>query len=139
MFSFESFPAGGADERPRVCVYELMSLEVHFCFECLLTERALEGRVFPLLVAQQVVLKSFRIPEFSRALVAGERPLFFVSVHVLYQVKLTVKALVTDVACKDLPFLLDFSFLFVLAVSVFGLFCGVSRRTILCSVLSTSW
>lgn len=133
VFSFESLPTGGADERPRVCVYKLMSLKVHFGFESLLTERALESCIFPFLMAQQVVLKCFCIPKFSLALVAGKRSLFFMSVHVLHQMKLPVKDLVTDVTYKDLSFLLDFSFLCVLAVSVFGL-CVVSRGTILCSV-----
>lgn len=45
MFSFKALSACGADERPNVCVYKLMSLQAHFCFERLLTELALEGRV----------------------------------------------------------------------------------------------
>lgn len=127
--SFEALPTGGADERPRVCVYKLVSLQAHFCFKRLLAELAREGSKLSLLVPQQVELKSRRIPEFSRALVAGERPLFFVSVHVLHQMKLPVEALVADVAHKNLPFPPDSCFLRALAASVFG-FCRVCCCTI---------
>lgn len=116
-FSFEALPAGGAHERPRVRVHELMSLQVHVCFERLLAELAGEGGELPLLVPQQVVLKARCVPEFSWALVTGETRLFFVSVHVLHQMKLPVEALVTDVTHKDVSFLRDFCFL---CVRVFG-------------------
>lgn len=122
-FRFEGLPAGGADERPRVRVHDLMSLKVHFCFECLIAEWALKGSVLLLLVPQQVVLKSRRIPEFSRTLVAGEQPLLLVRVHVLQQVKLPVEALVADVAHKHLVCLPDFSFMPARAVRGFGLCC----------------
>lgn len=130
-FSFEALPAGGAHERPRARVHELMSLQVHFGFERLVTDLALEGNRLPLLVSQQVMLKSRCVPEFPGALVAGER--FPVSVHVLLQVKLPVEALVTDVTHKHLRFLTGFCFLGVLAVGVLG-FCRVGRGIILCSV-----
>lgn len=129
--SFEALPAGGADERPRARVHELMSLQVHFCFEGLVTDLALEGNRLPLLVSQQVMLKSRCVPEFPRALVAGEG--FSVSVHVLLQVKLPVEALVADVTHKHLRFLPRFCSLGVLAVSVFG-FCRVGCGIILCGV-----
>lgn len=132
-FSFEGLPTGGAGERPCVCVCELVSLQLHFCFERLLTELALERSVLLLLVPQQVVLKSRRVPEFSRALVAGERPLVFVSVHVLRQMKLPVEALVTHITYKQLPFPCDFCFLCASAVGVFG-FCRVCCGTIICRV-----
>lgn len=119
-FRFEAFPTGGAEERPRVCVYNLMILQVHFCFERLLTELALKGSVFPLLVPQQVVLKSLCGPEFSWALVTAEKLLFFMSVDVLLQMKLAVEALVTDVAYKDVPFLGDLCLRCVWTSSVFG-------------------
>ena len=132
VFRFEGLPTGGADERPCFCVHELVSLQVHLCFERLLTQLALERSVLPLLVPQQVVLKRGRVSEFSRALVAGERPLFFVSVHVFHQMKLPVEALVTDITYKELPFLPHFCFLCALAFSVFG-FCRICCGTILCS------
>lgn len=133
VFRFEALPAGGADERTRVRVHKLMSLQVHFCFELLLAQLALEGGVLPLLVSQQVVLESHHIPESSRALVAGERPLLFVSVRMLQQMKLPAEALVTDVAYEHLPFLPAGCFLSALAVGVFRLFCGCCG-IILCSV-----
>lgn len=128
VFSFEGLPAGGAGERPRVRVHELMGLQVHFSFERLLAELALEGSVLPLFVPQQVVLERRGVPEFPRALVAGERPLIFVSVHVLHQVKLPVEALVTDVAHKHLPSPPDVC---ASAGSVSG-FCRVCRAAVLC-------
>lgn len=73
-------------------------------------------------MAQQVVLKSHRVPESSRTLVTREQSLLFVRVHVFQQVKLPVKALVTDVAHKTLFRLLDF-----LCASVF---CGFFSRVV---------
>ncbi len=93
-----------------------MTLQGHFSFECPLTVLALEGSVLPLLVPQQVVLKTLCVPEFSRALVAGKKFLFFVSVHVPSQTKLPVKALVADIAYKGLLFPPDVCFLHVSAV-----------------------
>ena len=129
VFGFEALPTGGAEERPLVCVHKLVCLQVHFGFERPLTDVAPEGSVLLLLMAQQVELERCRVPELSGTLAAGERPLFFVSVHVLHQMKLPAEALVTDVAYKHPPFLLDLCFLCVLAISVF-VHCG----TILCSV-----
>lgn len=114
-------------------MYNLMSLQVHFCFERLVTDLALKGRMLLLLVPQQVVLKRRCIPELSRTLIAGKKFLFFVSVHVLQQMELPVEALVTDGAHKDLFCLPDFCFLCVLAVCVFG-FCCVCCGRILCSI-----
>lgn len=116
-FSFEAFITGGADERPCVRVHDLMSLQMHFCFERLVTELTLEGSVFLLLVPQQVILERRCVPESSWALVASQRRLFFVSVHVLQQMKLPVEAFVTDVTHKNI-FLPDHCILCVLAGSV---------------------
>lgn len=129
--SFESLPTAGADERPRVCVYELMRLEVHFRFERLVTELALEGGVFPLLVAQQVVLVSLRMPEFSGTLAAGENLPFFVSVHVLHEMELPAEAFVTNFTYKCPPSPLYFCFLSILDVRDFGSCCV---RCVTCSV-----
>lgn len=105
---------------------------MHFCFECLVTDLAIKGRVLLLLMPQQVVLKCRSIPEFSRTLVTGKKSLFFVSFLVLQQMKLPVEGLVTDVAHKDLFRLSDFSFLCVLAVRLSG-FCCVCYGIILCN------
>lgn len=109
-FGFEGLPAGGAAERPRVRVHELVSLQAHFGFERLLADLALEGRVFLLFVSQHVELEGFCAPEFSGALVAGERPPFSVGVHVLQQVSATVKTLLTNFTNKHLRFRFDHRF-----------------------------
>lgn len=132
LLGFEGLPAGGAREGPRVRVDELVGLQVHFGLERLLAETALEGGVLPLLVPQQVVLEGRRIPEFPRALVAGERPLLSVSVGVLRQMKAPVEALVADSADEGLPFALGWRLPCVLAVSVLG-FGRVCRGVTLCS------
>lgn len=81
-------------------------------------------------MAQQVALKSHRVPESSRTLVTREQSLFFMRVHVFQQVKLPVEALVTDVAHKTLSRLLDFmcasGFCSVFSGEVSGIDC---RRT----------
>lgn len=105
---------------------------MHFCFECLVTNLAIKGRVLLLLVPQQVVLKRRSSPELSRTLLTGEKSLFFVSFHMLQQMKLPVEGLVTDVAHKDLFCLPGFSFLCVLAVRLCG-FCHVCCGIFLCS------
>lgn len=98
-----------------------MRLQPHFCFELLLAELALVAGILLLFVSQQVVLKSRCVPELSRALVAGKRPLLFVDVHVLHQVEESVKSLVTDVTHKDSAFLQNLCFQTLLALGVFGL------------------
>lgn len=128
LFGFEALPTGGAGERLRVRVHQLMSLQAHVCFERLLAELALEGSVPPLLVPQQVLLERLLLPELPRAAVTFEKPLFRVSVHVFLQMKLSLEAFVTDVTNKGFLFLLHSCFLCVLAVSVC---CGV---VVLCCV-----
>lgn len=103
-FGFEGLLAGGTAERPRVRVHELVSLQARFGFERLLADLAPEGRVFLLLVSQRVELEGFCAPELSGALVAGERPPLSVGVHVLQQVNVTVKTLLTDFTNKRLRF-----------------------------------
>lgn len=98
----KALAAGGADERSRVRVDGLVRLQVHFCFERLVTVLALVRCVFLLLVPLQVALKRRRSSKFPRTLVAGENPLFFVRVAVFQQVKLPAEALVAHFTFKEL-------------------------------------
>lgn len=75
---------------------------MHFCFERLVTKLTLVHCVFLLLVSQQVALKRRRSSKFPRTLVAGEKPLFFVSVGVFQQVELPAEALVAHFTFKEL-------------------------------------
>lgn len=126
LLRLEAPPADAAAERPAVRVDELMGLQTRLRFERLLAVLAPEVGVSLLFVSQQVLLQAVCVPELPGALVAGEQPLLFVSVHVLHQVKPAIEALLAEVTHEHLPFSRQHRFLRVSGIRVlqFGDFCS---------------
>lgn len=105
-------------------MYSLMRFQVHFCFKCLITMLTLVRCVFLLLVPLQVALKRRRGSKFPWTLVAGEKPLVFVSVGVFLQVKLSAEALVAHFTFKELFWLLGLCWKRLTVVKMSGFCCG---------------